>query len=144
MAMDRPLIGLGGIIFKGDDVLMIRRAKPPRQGQWAIPGGRQERGETVHAGTIREVMEETGVDCQIGGLVDVVDSIGRDDDGTILWHYTLVDFWGEWIAGDPVGGSDALEAAWFSPADFARVDLWPETLRVIETARRLSGRMAAL
>ncbi|MEC9347325.1 MAG: NUDIX hydrolase [Pseudomonadota bacterium] len=137
MAMDRPLIGLGAIVFRGDDVLMIRRAKPPRQGQWAIPGGRQERGETIHEGAVREVLEETAVTCRIGGLVDVVDSIGRDDDGAILWHYTLVDLWAEWVAGEAQGGSDALEAAWFAPGDFDGIELWPETRRVIDLARQL-------
>ncbi|MDF1722133.1 MAG: NUDIX hydrolase [Minwuia sp.] len=135
--MKKPEIGIGAVVFRGDDVLMIRRGKPPRKGDWAIPGGRQELGETVAEGARREVQEETGVDCRIGGLIDVVDGISRDADGSIIYHYTLVDMWGEWLSGEAVAASDAMAACFMAPAEIAGLDLWPETLRVIDLARRL-------
>ncbi len=135
--MKKPEIGIGAVVFRGDDVLMIRRGKPPRKGDWAIPGGRQELGETVAEGARREVEEETGVRCRIGGLIDVVDGINRDASGQLLYHYTLVDLWGEWLSGEAVAGSDAMAACFMGAAEIARLDLWPETRRIIEMARRL-------
>lgn len=135
--MNKPEIGIGAVVFRGDDVLMIRRGKPPRKGDWAIPGGRQELGETVAEGARREVQEETGVTCRIGGLIDVVDGISRDDAGQIIYHYTLVDMWGEWLSGDAVAASDAMAACFMGAAEIATLGLWPETRRIIDMARRL-------
>gem|GEM_PF-1942042 len=104
--MKKPEIGIGAVIFRGNEVLMIRRGKAPRKGEWAIPGGRQELGETVAEGARREVLEETGVTCRIAGLIDVVDGISRHEDGSLIYHYTLIDMWGEWQAGDAVAASD--------------------------------------
>lgn len=136
MPKERPGVGLGAVIFRGDDVLMIRRGKPPRMGQWAIPGGRQELGETVAEGAAREVLEETAIHCRIVGLVDVVDGIARAEDGSLIYHYTLIDLWGEWLAGEPEAGTDALDATWLSPDALATIELWAETRRVIDLARQ--------
>lgn len=135
--MDKPEIGIGAVVFRGDDVLMIRRGKPPRKGDWAIPGGRQELGETVAEGACREVQEETGVICRVGGLIDVVDGISRDATGQIIYHYTLIDMWGEWLSGDAAAASDAMAACFMDAVEIATLDLWPETRRIIDMARRL-------
>lgn len=131
---NRPLIGVGVIVFKDDRVLLIRRGKPPREGQWSLPGGRQRLGEPVAATAKREVAEEAGIEIEVGGLVDVVDSITRDDAGAVQYHYTLVDVMAEWRAGEAVAGHDAAEVAWADPADLAPYDLWQETRRVIALA----------
>lgn len=135
--MKRPEIGVGAVIFRADEVLMIRRGKAPRKGEWAIPGGRQELGETVAEGARREVLEETGVTCRIHGLIDVVDGINRDADGRLVYHYTLVDMWGEWLQGEAVAGSDAMAACFMPLSEVPRLGLWPETLRIITMAERL-------
>lgn len=135
--MKKPEIGIGAVIFRAGEVLMIRRGKAPRKGEWAIPGGRQELGETVAEGARREVLEETGITCRIGGLIDVVDGISRDADGTLLYHYTLIDMWGEWLEGEPVAGSDAMAACFMPLAEVAQLGLWPETRRIIAMAERL-------
>ena len=135
--MRKPEIGIGAVIFRDGEVLMIRRGKAPRKGEWAIPGGRQELGETVAEGARREVLEETGVTCRIGGLIDVVDGINRDADGTLVYHYTLIDLWGEWIGGEAVAGSDAMAACFMPLSDVAELELWPETRRIIAMAERL-------
>lgn len=136
---DRPLIGVGAVVFKGPDVLLIRRGKPPAEGAWSLPGGAQELGETTRQTALRELLEETGVSARILGLLDVVDYIERDRDGRPLCHYTLVDWLCAWQSGAPRPGDDALDAAWFPPATLATLDLWDETRRVIEEGARRMG-----
>jgi len=133
-----PIVGVGIVCFRGDEVLLIRRGKPPREGSWSLPGGRQKLGETVRDCALRELRQETGVEAAIGPLVDVVDSLTRDGDGKVQYHYTLVDFRADWRAGDPRSGGDAADARWFAPAELAEIELWRETRRVIAKARGLS------
>lgn len=123
----RPTPAVGVVCFRGDEVLLIRRGRPPRQGQWSLPGGRIEPGETTLKAALRELHEETGVTAEILGLIDVVDGLfpeaGR--------HYVLIDYAARWIAGEPRAGDDAAEAV-FLPLDEAvvRVD-WSETRRIL-------------
>lgn len=135
---DRPIVGVGAIVFKGASVLLVKRAKPPRQGQWSLPGGAQELGETVRDAIRREVREETGIEIADLVLVDVVDSItpdaGSGATGRVQYHYTLVDMAAEWRAGELVPGSDAADCAWVPLDRLADLDLWHETLRVIRQA----------
>jgi 8-oxo-dGTP diphosphatase len=131
---NRPLIGVGVVVFKDERVLLIRRGKPPREGQWSLPGGRQRLGEPVSATARREVAEEAGIEIAVGGLVDVVDSITRDEAGAVQYHYTLVDVLAEWLAGEARPGHDAAAVAWADPADLLPYDLWDETRRVIALA----------
>lgn len=134
---ERPFVGVGAVIFRGERVLLIQRGKPPRLGQWSLPGGVQEVGETVREAAVREVMEETSIEAEIKGLIDVVDSIQHDERGRVRLHYTLVDVWGEWRAGEPVAGDDAMGAAWRTLAEIEGLGLWSETLRIIAEARKL-------
>ncbi len=131
---NRPLIGVGVVVFKGDRVLLIRRGKPPRQGQWSLPGGRQRLGERIEEAARREVAEEAGIEIAVGPLIDVVDSITRDDQGRVQYHYTLVDLLAEWRAGEAVAGHDAAEVVWADPGDLAPYGLWRETERIIALA----------
>ena len=133
---NRPLIGVGVVVFKGDRVLLVRRGKPPRVGQWSLPGGRQRLGETVRATAAREVAEEAGLTVEVTALLDVVDSMTRDADGALAYHYTLVDFLAEWRTGEAKAGGDAAEVVWADPDDLAPYDLWDETLRIIALARQ--------
>ncbi len=128
----RPLVGIGVIVWRGDEVLLIRRGKAPRRGQWGLPGGAQKLGETVFEAARREVREEAGVDVEPVAVVDVVDSITRDASGEIEYHYTLVEVAARWRSGEAVAGGDAADAAWFKRGSIAGLDLWAETLRVIE------------
>ena len=126
---DRPVVGVGAVVLGDGKVLLVRRANPPRRGEWSLPGGAQETGETVFEAARREVREETGLTIEILGLVDVVDSIHRDEDGRVRYHYTLVDVFARAAGGGPAAAGDAAEAAWF---DLDRLPpLWPETERVI-------------
>ena len=135
----RPFVGVGVVVFRDDRVLLVRRGKAPGLHGWSIPGGAQEIDETVRETAHRELFEETGLTVTLLGLVDVVDSITRDNDGRVLYHYTLVDFAARWQAGEPEAGDDVAEAVWAALDDLARFDLWAETLRIIGLAEALRG-----
>lgn len=137
----RPSAAVGVVCFRGDDVLLIRRGTPPRLGEWSLPGGRVEWGETLHAAALRELLEETGVTADIKGLIDVVDGIFRSRTHDDVWaHYVLVDYAAVWRSGEPRAGDDAAAAAFLSPDDLKTIDLWDETRRVIDAARGLIAR----
>jgi ADP-ribose pyrophosphatase YjhB (NUDIX family) len=134
---DRPWVGIGVVVWRGDEVLLIRRGRPPRQGEWGIPGGAQALGETMFEAAIREVREETGLVVRPTGIVTAIDSITHDDEGRVQFHYTLVEVAAEWVAGAAVAASDADDVLWVAPdalPDFVR---WAETIRVIAESRRL-------
>ena len=113
------------VCLRGDSVLLIRRGKPPREGQWSIPGGRIEPGETAAAAALRELKEETGVEAELFGLVDVVDYIAPER------HYVLIDYAARWLSGEPVAGDDAADARFVPIDDVRDLGLWDETVRVI-------------
>lgn len=135
----RPLVGIGVVVLREDAVLLVRRGRPPAEGEWSLPGGAQRVGETAEAAARRELMEETGL--EVGGmrLVGHADSIHRDPDGTVRFHYTILDFAAEWCGGEPLAGGDALDAR-FAPLDqLEGYALWSEVLRMIGLARRVSS-----
>jgi len=134
---DAPLIGLGCVIWREGRLLLIRRGKPPRLGGWSLPGGGQELGETVEEGLRREMREETGLEIDLIGLVKVVDSVIRDPDGRVRYHYTILDYAARWAGGEAVAGDDAAAVGWFTPEEAESLDLWPETLAVIRESRKL-------
>ena len=137
---DYPMVGVGVVVWKDETVLLIQRGKPPRAGAWSLPGGRQELGETTREAGVREVLEETGIKIEIKGLIDVVDTINRDDSGRVRMQYTLVDYWAEWKSGEPTASTDADDARWVHPEDLPDYNLWDETLRVIHvSAKSRSG-----
>lgn len=136
----RPIVGVGVVVWRDGRVLLVRRGKAPRKGTWSLPGGAQELGETVREAARREVREETGLELGELLLVDVVDSIERDAQGRVLRQYTLLDFTAEAIGGQAAAASDADGLAWFAPSDLEGLGLWPPTLRLIEAARRLLER----
>ncbi|MGJ3260859.1 MAG: NUDIX hydrolase [Rhodospirillales bacterium] len=135
----RPIIGIGAVIVGEKGVVLIKRGKAPRLGSWSLPGGAQKLGETVHEAALREIREETGLDADIRGLVDVVDSISAaEDDGRIRYHYTLVDVWATTLTdAAPQAGGDAADARWVALTDLGTLNLWSETRRVIEMAHAL-------
>ena len=130
--MPQPCAGV--VCLRGGEVLLIRRGKPPRQGEWSLPGGRIEWGETAAAAALRELAEETGVDAELVGLLDVVDGLFTGTAGELERHYLLVDYAATWTSGEPVAGDDATEAR-FWPADEAiGLVQWSETKRIIALA----------
>lgn len=134
---DAPRVGVGVVVWRGAEVLLIKRGKPPRAGQWGLPGGLQELGETVFEAARREVLEETGVGFEPQAVVTVVDSITPDDAGAVRYHYTLVEVTGEWRSGEAVAADDAADARWAVLDDLEGLLDWPETTRVIRLAASL-------
>ena len=128
-----PIACTGAIVWRGDEVLLIRRGKAPRKGEWSIPGGRIEFGEMMRFAALREVREETGCEVEIAGLCDVVDSVV---DGI---HAVLIDFNARWVSGEPMAGDDADEAMFVKLEDVKRYVTWGETLRVIALSAQQMG-----
>ena len=104
-----PRIGVGGVIWEGESILLIKRGNPPLKGGWSLPGGKQKLGETLEEALVREVIEETGITPYIGGLINVVDLIERDENNKIKFHYSLIDYWGEALGGVLKASSDATD-----------------------------------
>lgn len=134
---DRPFVGVGAVVLNGDRVLLARRGNPPKAGDWSLPGGAQMVGETVFEAACREVREETGLDIEVLGVVDVVDSIHRDPDGRIRYHYTLVDVVAQSDGDAATAGDDAAAVGWFSLGDLAGLKLWSETERIIRLGHEM-------
>src|SRR5262245_35436683 len=125
----RPIVGVGVVIWHGDRVLLVQRGKPPRVGHWSLPGGAQQLGETVAEAARREVMEEVGLDVELGDIVATVDMIERDPDDRIRYHYTLIDFVAEAPSAALRPASDAADAGWFSVGEVGLRGLWCDTGR---------------
>ncbi len=125
-----PVPAVGVVCLRGDSVLLIRRGTPPRQGEWSLPGGRIEPGERAMDAALRELREETGVEAEITGLIDVVDGVfpeaGR--------HYVLIDYSARWLSGEPVAGDDAAEARFVALDEVEALIDWSETRRIIRMA----------
>ncbi len=136
---DRPWVGVGVVVWRDGRVLLIRRGRPPRLGQWSLPGGAQAVGETVFETAVREVREETGLSVVPTGIVTVVDAITPDGAGRALYHYTLVEVAAECPEGEAVCADDALEAVWATVEEAARLTEWDETERVIRLSAAQRG-----
>jgi 8-oxo-dGTP diphosphatase len=131
---DHPVVGVGAVVLDGDRVLLVKRANEPLKGEWSIPGGAVEVGETLEAAIRREVREETCLEIEVGPIVDVLDRIRRDPDGRIQFHYVLVDFVCRPLGGTLQCASDAEEATWAERAALDRYRVAGATVRVIDKA----------
>jgi ADP-ribose pyrophosphatase YjhB (NUDIX family) len=136
---ERPLVGIGVVLFRPGQVLLIRRGRPPAQGEWSFPGGAQRLGETAEAAAHRELWEETGLQAGPLELATYADSIHDDQDGRIRFHYTILDFCGLWQGGEPRAGGDAQAVAWAPLAALDSFEL-AEPIRavIVLCAQRLS------
>jgi 8-oxo-dGTP diphosphatase len=128
---DAPLVGVGAIIIEADRVLLVKRGHPPLAGEWSIPGGVLEVGETLRQAAVREALEETGLRVQVGEMLGVYDRILRDADGRVRYHYVLIDFLCRRIAGEFAAADDAAEARWFTRAELRGLGLAEDTAEVI-------------
>ncbi len=125
---EQPIVGVGAVVLKGDQVLVIRRANEPDRGRWAIPGGGVEVGETLAAAARREVAEECGVDVRIGDVSALYDLILPDAQGRTRFHYVLVHFCAYYQGGEIQTGSDSLEARWATWDEIQSLDM-PDRVR---------------
>ena len=134
-----PLVGVGSIIIGGDRVVLVKRAHPPIQGQWSIPGGVLEVGELVREAAIREAREETGLIVEPGELLGVFDRILRDSEKRVQYHYVLIDFLCKRVGGELLAASDAAEVRWFTLEELPALNLAEDTLEVIRKGFAISN-----
>jgi len=126
-----PVVGVGAVIVRQGEVLIVRRANPPLQGEWSIPGGALELGEKLRDGVAREVREETGLEVEAGPVLDVFDSIFPDSDGRPQYHYVLIDYLCHLRSGTLGAASDASEARWARAEELDGLGMKQVTIEVI-------------
>jgi ADP-ribose pyrophosphatase YjhB (NUDIX family) len=142
---EKPIVGVGGVVIEDGKALLIRRGNEPLMGQWSIPGGTLELGETLLEGTARELKEETGLEVKVLEMIEVFERInfgrGADETFTTLeerrkprFHFVIVDYLCERIAGDAVAGGDVTDVAWASEDELEKFALTPTATRVIRKA----------
>ena len=129
---DAPLVGVGAIIIERDCVVLVKRGHPPLAGEWSIPGGVLEMGETLRQAAAREALEETGLTVEVGELLGVYDRILRDADERTRYHYVLIDFLCRRVAGDLEAAGDAADARWFGRGEIGQLSLAEDTTEVIK------------
>jgi mutator protein MutT len=129
---DNPLVGVGAVIVEDNRVLLVRRGQAPLLGEWSLPGGVLECGETLRDATIREAREETGLEVETGELLGVYERVIRSEDGRVRYHYVLIDFLCRAVAGALSVGSDAADVRWFESAELDGLNLPTDTREVIE------------
>ena len=116
---DHPRIAVGAVVIHNNCVLLVKRGNPPAAGEWAVPGGNVKLGETLQQAAEREILEETGVTIRAGEMIYTFESIHEDSAGNIIFHYVILDFASDYIAGNPAPHDDALDARWVSPTEAA-------------------------
>ena len=141
---ERPIVGVGAVVWRSDRVLLIRRGKPPRLGQWSLPGGAVETGEPLEEAIIREVREETGLDVIPVQIAVIFERIIRDADNAPEYHYLLVDFLCRQHGGTLCAGDDSNCAKWFHVDELDRVSLTEGTLEVIRRVQRSGPSLTVL
>lgn len=126
-----PLVGLGAVVFRGSEVLLIKRGSEPSRGIWTLPGGLLEVGETLKEGVRREVAEECGIWVEVGELLGAFERIVRDGEGRVEYHYVILDYLATWLEGNAVAASDVMDARWVPIATLDGYDVSPEAKGVI-------------
>lgn len=129
-----PIVAVGGVVIHDDHVLLIRRAKPPSQGEWSIPGGAVEAGETLRDALRREIREETGLNTRPLEMLETLDRIVRDNAGKVQYHYVLVDWVCSLEGGEIAPSDEVMEARWAVRDELGNFGLRPNTKRIIDKA----------
>ena len=145
---DRPIVGVGAVIVSDGRVLLVKRGAPPLLGEWSLPGGVVEIGETLRAAAEREAREETGLIVEAGEVLEVLDRIIPGENGRALYHYVLIDFLCRVTGGELRKGGDAADVAWATESELPQYKLEQPALTVVlrafskNTAGKPPGRHA--
>lgn len=131
---EHPIIGVAAIVLRGDQVLLVQRGREPAKGLWGLPGGMLELGETVAEGVRREVLEECGVEVEVGPLVGVFEPMQRDGDGRLRYHYVVLDYLARYVGGELQAADDADDAQWVALEKLERLPMLAETRDMIRKA----------
>ena len=134
-----PRVGVAAVVLRDNQVLLVQRGRDPGKGSWGLPGGMLELGETLADGARREVMEECGVEIEVGPLVAVFEPMQRDEDGRLRFHYVVVDYLARYVTGEPRAGDDADDARWVDLDALERLPMLKETREVIWKAVEMAG-----
>jgi 8-oxo-dGTP diphosphatase len=137
----RPVLCVAGVVMAGDQVLLVKRGRAPAKGIWSIPGGAVEVGESLEEALKRELEEETGLQVEVGPLVEVVERILPDDKGLVEYHYVILDYLCFADLKEPRAGSDAAEARWVPFEELSTAGLTPDTEAVVRRAKDLRSRI---
>lgn len=129
---EQPVLAVGIVVFHDDRVLLVRRAKAPSAGLWAIPGGRVELGETLQQAAERELLEETGVTVRAGEPVYAFDAIERDSADRVEFHYAVVDLLATYVSGGPRAMDDAADARWLAAAELDLANTSDATVKLLK------------
>ena len=126
-----PRVAVGAVVIHDQKILLVKRKNPPAQGQWAIPGGRVQLGETLQMAAEREIAEETDILIRAKEPVYTFDQIVRDDNGEVLFHYVIIDLAADFMGGILTPGDDALDAAWLGPHQLQSFNISHKTLKLL-------------
>jgi 8-oxo-dGTP diphosphatase len=135
---ERPIVGVGGVVIANGHALLIKRGYPPLQGEWSIPGGTLELGETLVEGVRRELREETAIEVRVLDLIEVFERVFRDEAGKVRYHFVILDYLCEAISGSARAGSDVADVAWASEVELEQYLLTLTATRVIRRAFEMS------
>jgi ADP-ribose pyrophosphatase YjhB (NUDIX family) len=135
---ERPIVGVGAVIVDAGRVVLIKRRFEPLAGQWSLPGGTLELGETLEAGVAREMLEETGLVVEVGPVVEVFDRIMLDPDTRVRYHFVLIDYLCRPVGGTLAAGSDVEDAVWADPSDLAGYHLTDKARAVVARGMTLA------
>ncbi len=134
------MVGVGGVVISDGRALLVRRGRAPLEGQWSIPGGMLEVGETILEGVRRELLEETGIEVRVGELIEVFERITPDGDAKTRYHFVVLDYLCEAVSGEARAGSDVVDVAWAAPAELAKYAISETATRVILRAFEMANR----
>ncbi|MDE3135764.1 MAG: NUDIX hydrolase [Acidobacteriota bacterium] len=135
-----PLVSVGGVVIFDGRAALIRRGNEPRRGEWSIPGGKLELGESLVEGVRREVREEIGLEVEVVRLIEALDRVFRDEKGRVRFHYVILDYLCRASSADVCVGGDALDVALVSESEFERYELSESVVRVLRKAFEMSRR----
>jgi 8-oxo-dGTP diphosphatase len=140
-----PVVGVGAVIVKGGKAIIIKRANEPYKGQWSIPGGRVELGESLHDAVRREMREETGLDVRVGPLIEVFERIQFDEtpaptsgSAAVRYHFVIIDYLCTCVGGELCAGDDADDAKWVTSEELDGYDIRPSAVAVIRKGLQLA------
>jgi 8-oxo-dGTP diphosphatase len=138
---DRPVVGVGGVVIENGRTLLIRRGSEPLRGQWSIPGGTLELGESLQQGVARELLEETGLQVRVLELIEVFDRVFRDENAkqsdvpsAPKYHFVIADYLCERISGEARAGSDVTDVVYATETELERYQLTETATRILKKA----------
>lgn len=135
-----PIVGVGAVILDGSRVLLVKRAHAPLKGEWSLPGGAVELGETIEAAVAREVLEETGIVVDVGPIVEVLDRVQHTPDGRVEYHFVIIDYLCAVRTGVAAHGSDAEDIRWVDISELAPLGVTEKAMAVVKKAVEMKER----